>query len=81
MTMCYDTNVKYGERKKGLILILGQNGTESMSLCVSDSYDLWCVCYLLDTAQLVHGALIVLHAVFRQLQVSRVLQGHERLKR
>lgn len=32
-----------------------------------------CNQYLLYTAQLVHGSLVVLHAIFSQLQVGRVL--------
>lgn len=35
--------------------------------------DVWCYVHLLYTAQLVHGSLVVLHAVFSQLQVGRVL--------
>lgn len=36
------------------------------------------VWYLLDSAQLVHGALVVLHAVLSQVQVGRVLGTQER---
>lgn len=43
-----------------------------MRVCVFYS-DVWCYLYLLYTAQLVHGSLVVLHAVFSQLQVGRVL--------
>lgn len=33
---------------------------------------------LFNTAELIHGALVVLHAVLSQVQVSRVLRRHKR---